>query len=194
MYQTFHPNFMTNKNWGDEQFTLWARQWLPGLSILVVVPAGGAHESRLHLEPDSEENKFRFMNYGPPYHPFMMDFSSLLWDLFKQIWDSSSWIYQTSQTFKSLSFTQFSIFGASSQRGHYTLYVNLCHLMVLVSWADIVKPIFGSSWLHSGTCAMEHWTIGRPLASNRVNEQHLGGERTSGHDRHLDCVLGSCPS
>ena len=41
---------------------------------------------------------------------------------------------------------------------------------------------------------MEHWAIGWPLASNGVNEQRLGGERTSGHDRHLYSVLGSCPS
>lgn len=41
---------------------------------------------------------------------------------------------------------------------------------------------------------MEHRNIRRPLASNGVNEQGLGGERTSGHDRHLDSVLGPRPS
>ena len=66
--------------------------------------------------------------------------------------------------------------------------------MVLVCRADIVKPIFCSSWLNSRTRALEHWNIGRSLASCPVNEEHLGGKGTSCHDRHLDSVLRSRPS
>ena len=66
--------------------------------------------------------------------------------------------------------------------------------MVLVSRTNIVKPVFGSSWLNSRTWALEHGNIGWSLASYSVNEQHLGGKWTSCHDRHLNSVLGSCTS
>ena len=66
--------------------------------------------------------------------------------------------------------------------------------MVLVCRADIVKPIFCSFRLNSRTCALEHWNIGRSLASCPVDEEHLGGKGTSCHDRHFDSVLGSRPS
>ena len=68
-----------------------------------------------------------------------------------------------------------------------------CHLVVLVCRADIVKPIFCSFRLNSRTRALEHWNVGRSLASCPVDEEHLGGEGTSCHDRHLDSVLRPRP-